>query len=210
MGERTTTVLLAALLLMGTSACEQAHAVLGVLDDLVGKVLPDPRFEPRTTPTDADFVISGDDVRYKGQRVPLLEDVEKVIQIFGSNYRKRDERLYVWDDLGVYCFRSSFSNRAINIGIRMRNYPDSPIWTKQLYQKDIVVDGAVINRDSQAWQFNKNKEGEQFRNRAVMYHEYFRETTVAGILTNLVFSIQVDTEGQVHDFNVYVTCGNQC
>ncbi len=175
--------------------------------------MPDPSFEEKASPVDADYVVEGISVTYKGKRLPFLEHVDKFVEIFGDNYRKRGDTIYIWEDLGVCCYFHLRSKKVVELKIYLRHLSkelrdelEIDNWTKQCYKKDIIVDGAILNKDTPIWKINKDKRGARFRKGPLpsSYEYSIGQVEIAGITTNVTYDIQLNQKNQVRTFIVSI------
>src|SRR4030043_857310 len=156
---KLTVVLLSCLVLLG-QACDKAKDYYQNLPkvDEVKDVLKAGETAPKSV--HADFVIEGAKVYYKGVHLPF-NNFDKWLSVLGKETRIiRDvikDPTHIWDDLGIRCslrknvlveYEVWFRNLE-SLGLDAKNERDRELMEtipKKLFSKDIIIDGAVINK----------------------------------------------------------------
>lgn len=134
---------------------------------------PAPRQQPPPQPVlDEPHVITveGATVRYNGQVLPWDAAPEGWQLVLGPRSRLIDEDLSVWDDLGVFLYHRSpktFRPPSFEVLLGRSQHtqliPSEPEhWPRRTFTGRLVVDGAVIGKDSTISQINQDKTGRDF------------------------------------------------
>jgi hypothetical protein len=139
----------------------------------------------KTEPVDADFVIEGTKLFYKGKRLMFGRPVDDWVKVLGPYNRCllsgiRDGRgayAVVWDNVGLTCGVYFGQLDECELVFRDNKFPEIKLrhWPKRYHSKPILVDGAVIDKDTPTWKYNLHKRGERFEPRILSKYEYFVE-----------------------------------
>lgn len=100
-------------------------------------------------------------------------NLNRLVSIFGNPSRKlsKHNTIYVWDDIGVFCYedRSSSEIKQLSIALNDHNRT-SPIkfefWPHKIFSGSLSIDGAALNSASKVPDINKQKSGKIFEQRS--------------------------------------------
>jgi hypothetical protein len=134
----------------------------------------------KTEPVNADFVVDGTNIFYKGKRLVLGRPVDDWVRVLGPYDRcllngVRDEtHTVVWDNLGAMCLLEFGETTEFELVFSDHKFSDVETrqWPKRHHAKPIVVDGAVIDKDTPPWKYNLRKRGNKFTPRILSKYEY--------------------------------------
>lgn len=130
------------------------------------------------------ITVEGATVRYNGKQLRWDVPVDKWKEVLGPPSRKvRD--IYVWDQLGVYISQvSSRNKKPVAFTVLLGRKMHSPIttgepdfWPKQTFAGRLVVDEALIHKNSTINEINHDKKGTSFgRGRlSTIFNYYFED-----------------------------------
>lgn len=126
---------------------------------------PPPVFDERHV-----IVVEGAAVRYNGQLLDWTAPPERWQQVLGP--RSRVVRgISVWDDLGVFVFHNrSRDLRPDSFVVLLGRARHSQLtetepdyWPRQAFGGRLMVDGALVHKDSTLLQINRDKKGPAFQ-----------------------------------------------
>lgn len=88
--------------------------------------------------------------------------------IFGKPSRKLTltNTIYVWDDIGVFCYGRGASSEITQLSVALNDYESEfpfEFWPRKSFSGSLSIDGAEINGESKIPLINEKKYGEPFR-----------------------------------------------
>jgi len=83
----------------------------------------------------------------------------------------------VWDNLGAMCLLEFEETTECELVFRDNKFPEMKLrrWPKTYHSKPILVDGAVIGKDTPTWKYNLRKRGKRFERRVLSKYRYHVE-----------------------------------
>jgi hypothetical protein len=154
------------------------------------------------------ITVDGTTVRYNGQLLSWSSPAEDWQKVLGPRSRKV-RSISVWDHLGVYLYDNDYTFRTEDhqvssfvvpfrkINKSKLNLPDPDFWPQETFHGRLVVDGALIHKDSTLRQIFIEKKGPSFeRGHSRSIYRY----QVDG------FSIRLDLghDGSLKEFSISV------
>jgi hypothetical protein len=102
------------------------------------------------TTMNADIIINGSKIAYKGKSLPLGGPLKEWTSVLGNYSREfQDAGRYVWDDIGVMVmddrFRKDVKNSVISVSIAFNKCEELNYYPKNLYSSNVIIDGAEFN-----------------------------------------------------------------
>ncbi len=104
-------------------------------------------------------------VNGKVMKLPLnVKDFESIL---GKPSRKLtlSNTIYVWDDIGVFCYGRGASSEITQLSIALNDYESEipfEFWPRKAFSGSLSIDGAEVDRDSKVPIINKKKSGKPF------------------------------------------------
>lgn len=150
--------------------------LLGAVALLAGSCTDKPRPPPPELDEQHVITVEGTTVSYNGRVIPWNTPPERWQEVLGPRSRK-EERISVWDDLGVYLSDNDSRYPAKDYAVSSftvllgrsrhskltKTEPDS--WPKKTFRGRLMVDGTLIHAGmslDQINQINSEKKGEPF------------------------------------------------
>jgi hypothetical protein len=144
----------------------KALAVIGLT---ISTFLSEQCSEPRKPLPQLDdrhvITVDGSTVRYNGKLLPWDVPAERWQDVLGP-YSRRDEEGHIltWDELGLFLYEERPSPIAGSLEIQFGWKPHSPHhfgrpdhWPKKLFPGRLIVDGALIHKNSTILEINTDK-----------------------------------------------------
>jgi len=155
-----------------------------------------------------DWVFENNKIFYQGHELKVGTHINEWIKVLGEPSRKHDFSLsHTWDSLGtIVRYKWTEPNKekkylVDGIEILLRDFPIQPnpdFWPSKNYKKDILVDSAIINKDTEPWQFNLNKKGKKFREG---YLKSIRSFSFGSAGNNTYVRIDLNPKKQIYSFS---------
>ncbi len=114
-------------------------------------------------PVQADIVVEGTTIMYKGAKIDAHSDFNYLKKILGKPSRHyKLTNIYTWDELGILCHIDKKTSQLTSFRV-IFSPRKNDFWPKKMYSGNVIIDGATINRTTKEGMFNYKKKGKRFK-----------------------------------------------